>query len=126
MKAKDGEPAQNRGLGRKWAFDLFDRRWTRIPPIVRQIPAREFSRGRRTILLLRGEKAGLREDVAQIFSFIVSIQIPTAVSTSGSKETRICEGSLLVPDKPSLIRQYLNCGVLYSAVLLARPALAQE
>ncbi len=32
---------------------------------VRQIPAREFSRGQRTILLLRGEKAGLRESFSQ-------------------------------------------------------------
>ena len=32
---------------------------------VRQIPSREFSRERRTILLLLGEKAGLREGMAQ-------------------------------------------------------------
>lgn len=43
-----------------------------IPAVFRNIPAatnvlaHEFSRGRRKILLLRGEKAGLREDVAQI------------------------------------------------------------
>jgi hypothetical protein len=33
--------------------------------IVRPILSREFSRRRRTILLLLGEKAGLREDVSK-------------------------------------------------------------
>jgi hypothetical protein len=31
--------------------------------IIRQIQSHEFSRGRQTILLLLGEKAGMREDV---------------------------------------------------------------
>ena len=39
--------------------------------LFRQIPAREFSRGRRTILLLRGEKAVLREDVKLFFDEII-------------------------------------------------------
>jgi hypothetical protein len=30
---------------------------------VRRIQSREFSKGRRTVLLLLGEKAGMREDV---------------------------------------------------------------
>jgi len=32
---------------------------------VRQIQSRDFSKRRRTFLLLLGEKAGLREDVAE-------------------------------------------------------------
>ena len=35
---------------------------------VRQIQSREFSRRRRTILLLLGEKAGMREDVNHLKS----------------------------------------------------------
>ena len=56
---------------------------------VRQIQPREFSRGRRTIFLLYGEKAGMRE-----MEPLLSTNLPNPVSNVHANSFNIIYGKL--------------------------------